>query len=267
MIIQAICQGMQSAPDSATPLTLQQWLNALPDADEAHPITPPRPQLTVYQSPTIQTAASGSKLYPALAGTAVIAAIAGISFGTFWRLNAKNLPGAIQFDPNQSFPSQAEWTGDRPEASFDTPFVPGQATPLRRDNWYDSELDRSPTPELWESPANAAEWPEDTTEAINPLLETLEDDASGVDSAQDYDQPAEAPIGEGAEASEAAPEEAPAETDESTEEVFVDNPPQIDKLLEDLPTPKGDTSFSNHSSIFLENQSKGVPTAETTSKS
>ena len=253
VIIQALCLGIQTGNSEAEPLTLQQWLDTLPDAGEAHQITPPG-QLTVYQSQSTKLSPSGSRLYPALAGTAVVAAIAGISLGTFWRLNAKSLPGAIKFEPNQSFPTQAEWSGDRPEASFDTPFVPAQEDPLRRENWYDSELDSSPAPELWESPANAADWPEDTTEALNPSLETVEDDASVIDAAQEYDQPADASANDELGSPEAAPETAPSDP-ESGEEGFVDNPPQIDKLLEELPAAKGNTSLSDSTADFLEKRS------------
>ncbi|MGD1939698.1 MAG: hypothetical protein ACFB0G_00150 [Leptolyngbyaceae cyanobacterium] len=158
LIVEAIIRGRQAARDGHA-LTLQQWLDQLPDASAIAPVLNPQRSLTRSQSQPKVGPRTQSKVYPALAGTAMIAAIAGVTLGTVWRLNAPSLPGALQLDPQQSFPAQADWSGDTPDASFDGPFVPGRATPPPREEWY-AEPEILPEEPLWESPANAAEWTE-----------------------------------------------------------------------------------------------------------
>ncbi|MEL6399007.1 MAG: hypothetical protein AAFR26_07985 [Cyanobacteria bacterium J06626_4] len=158
LIAEAIIQGRQAAPDGPA-LTLLQWLDQLPDASAIAPThrsqgALPRPHPQPPGRPRTQ-----SKVYPALAGTAIIAAIAGVTLGTTWRLSAPSLPGALQLDPQQSFPAQVDWSGDTPDVNFEGPFVPGSATPRPREEWYE-EPEILPEEPLWESPANAAEWTE-----------------------------------------------------------------------------------------------------------
>ncbi|MEB3269577.1 MAG: hypothetical protein VKJ09_13620, partial [Leptolyngbya sp.] len=75
------------------------------------------------------------RLIPALALTAVVAAIAGVGAGAAWRLAPSGLPGQVRLDPNQSFPPQPDWSGDQPDAGFDRPYLP------------EGDLDRPPIPE------------------------------------------------------------------------------------------------------------------------
>ncbi|MEM7647717.1 MAG: hypothetical protein AAF283_00955 [Cyanobacteria bacterium P01_A01_bin.70] len=158
LIAEAIIQGRQAAQASPA-LTLPQWLEQLPDASAIAPI--PRSQGSLprpYPQPPGRRRTQ-SKAYPALAGTALIAAIAGVTLGTTWRLNAPSLPGVLQLDPQQSFPAQVDWPGDTPDVNFEGPFVPSHATPRPREEWYE-EPEILPEEPLWESPANAAEWTE-----------------------------------------------------------------------------------------------------------
>ena len=156
LIAAAIIQGRQAARDGHV-LTLTQWLDQLPDASTVAPIASSRPPLTRSQPHPKVVQRTQSKVYPALVGTAIIAAIAGVTMGTVWRLKAPSLPGALQLDPQQSFPAQADWSGDTPDASFDGPFVPGRSTPPPRAEWS-AEPEILPEEPLWEAPANAAEW-------------------------------------------------------------------------------------------------------------
>lgn len=258
IIVQAICRGVQVPPPAEKALSLPQWLNQLPDAAQPHQLTQPGGQLALRQPPTGPTP-QRPKLYTALAGTALLAAVAGISFGTFWRLNAKSLPGSIQFEPDQSFPSQAEWSGDEPEASFDTPFIPAQSNPLRREDWYDSELDTLPQESPWESPANAAEWPEDSIEEVDePPIEPIED-AVGESVGDD-------------------PDEASETTTPPVERLPENDFPDGESVPQDFSPPPfetpGDENVSNFSNAVdlapqkvSETETKAMPPTETLSKS
>lgn len=144
VIVTAIERGLQLS-DGEPPSTLQQWLDKLPDADGGYQVQSPSQQLTrspstranIMPQATNSTPKKGSLLLSSLVVTAALAAISGGALGTYWRLNAQSLPGAIQLDPQQSFPTQADWSGDTPEAVFDVPYVPARSTPLRRDEWYE----------------------------------------------------------------------------------------------------------------------------------
>lgn len=153
-LVQAIVQGAQGTEAEEAAISLQPWLDQLPDAAGAYSQRQPESQLA--RRPVSAAARpSRSKLYSALVGTASLAAIAGIAFGTFWRLNARSLPGAIQFEPDQSFPSQADWAGDRPDVSFDAPYVPAQANPVRREDWYESDWGDTAEENTWEAPVES----------------------------------------------------------------------------------------------------------------
>ncbi|MGD1932798.1 MAG: hypothetical protein ACFB12_28250, partial [Leptolyngbyaceae cyanobacterium] len=155
LIAEAIIQGRQVG----LALTLPQWLEQLPDASAIAPLShSPRLSPQPLSQPQRQQRPQ-SQVYPALAGTALIAAIAGVTLGTTWRLSAPSLPGALQLDPQQSFPAQVDWSGDTPDVNFESPFVPGHSTPPPREEWYE-EPEILPEEPLWESPANAAEWTE-----------------------------------------------------------------------------------------------------------
>ena len=162
-----------TAPGSFTHGTaIAAWLAMLPD---------PTPCLT-----TTDTARSAGHppsrlrlhrwgLYPTLGLTALLAAIGGATAGTAWRLNAGSLPGDIQLDPNQSFPPQAGWSGDTPDAAFETPYIPGRETPGIRDNWTDSdwetvEPDAEWTPEISEEPEETIPQEVETFEEETPLV-------------------------------------------------------------------------------------------------
>ncbi|MGD1860072.1 MAG: hypothetical protein ACFB0E_08890 [Leptolyngbyaceae cyanobacterium] len=144
VIAEAIARGAQSSETHETKpaLTMAQWLEHLPDAGAAYQIQPPSPQLA-RQPTTVSATAKPrrGRTQPliALAGTALMAAIGGITLGTFWRLNAQSLPGVIQLEPKQSFPDQIDWSGDTPTETFDSPFVPASNAPARRDNWQEPE--------------------------------------------------------------------------------------------------------------------------------
>ncbi|MEM6520857.1 MAG: hypothetical protein AAF722_16170 [Cyanobacteria bacterium P01_C01_bin.70] len=161
VIAEAIALGMRS-PETEASLTLEQWLAQLPDAGKAYQIQPPSHQLTRQPAVVPAAKAGSSRIKPltALLGTALMAAIGGGALGTFWRLNAQSLPGAIQLDPKQSFPDQVDWSGDTPSETFDSPFVPASNAPNRRDDWYDAT-----PPEAPEAPSEGV--PEAPIEAIN----------------------------------------------------------------------------------------------------
>jgi hypothetical protein len=161
----AIYEGLKG-PQSAEKLeTAQQWLALLPDdnARSKVSVNVPSPNQTaspVSPKPAPQKPAK-RHLYPALGVTALMAAIAGVTLGTVWRLNANSLPGIIQLDPEQSFPAQADWSGDAPEVSFEEPFVPQQDEPTRRDDWSDSDWETTPREDVWEPPTEVyEEYPE-----------------------------------------------------------------------------------------------------------
>ncbi len=136
LIQQAIQQGLTP---SDTARDLQQWLATLPD----HPhviatqvVAPARPTPPPAQPrPARSPRRSGKPTYIALGITALVAAIAGTTLGTVWRLNAATLPGKIQFDPHQSFPPQADWQGDQPDAAFEQPYTPA---PSHTETWLRS---------------------------------------------------------------------------------------------------------------------------------
>lgn len=157
LIVQAIQAGAAAPSESLPDDGIEQWLAMLPDA--SHP-TPPKPAaapLALRPAPGASTRQFSWGLYPALGMTALVAAIAGGALGTTWRLQGHQGPGGIQFDPNQSFPPQAEWMGDTPEAAFDAPFVPGGEQPERGEDWLDPEWEAEPLEDEW-VPETTSEW-------------------------------------------------------------------------------------------------------------
>jgi hypothetical protein len=255
LMAQAIVRGSQPIAAETPALSLQDWLNQLPDAVTVPPTGSHTGQLVkrLPQEPVPRSVST--KRYAALAGTASLAAIAGITLGTVWRLNAQSLPGAIQFDPDQSFPSQVGWSGDRPDPAFDTPFVPAQPNPMRQEDWVESEWDNEPEAETWEAPVEAAEWTEDGEDAYDPAADTRVGDESGREAAiGDGLDPADAPVGNDGEApgSDWGEDQPPTEP--------VDNAPKKDLLApENLPQDVSAPSFESH----LNNRSNSV--AETAS--
>ena len=95
---------------------------------------------------------SGRRLFPALVLTGLVAAIAGVGAGAAWRLSPNGLPGQMRLDPNQSFPPQSDWSGDRPDAGFDRPYLP------------EGDLERPPIPDPAWDPATR---PSDDSWAID----------------------------------------------------------------------------------------------------
>ena len=147
IIATAIEQALASPEPDASPMGVSQWLQQLPDAGTLVPVTAPSqslpssstsPKKAMPEAKPSTPAKQGSWLLPSLAATAVLAALAGGGLGAHWRLNTQSMPGAIKLDPKQSFPAQANWSGDAPEADFNTPYVPRNSAPSRRDRWYES---------------------------------------------------------------------------------------------------------------------------------
>lgn len=238
VIVQAIITGVRIPPDAANAMTVAQWLNELPDTAPAHHVEPPSRPAQPRQQPAVGTSTSSRfRLYPALAGTALVAAIAGLSFGTFWRLNAKSLPGAIQFEPNQTFPPQAEWSGDRPDVSFDSPYVPAQRNPIRREDWYDSTRE-SPVRGVLDAPANAAEPTSILSETNRDTVVDSPDEASPSSTFDAGSSPSELPATDNS-----APDGE--SSNPASEEPSTDNAPQIDELMRNLPDAPEDASLIN----------------------
>ncbi|MEM9002958.1 MAG: hypothetical protein AAGE59_05440 [Cyanobacteria bacterium P01_F01_bin.86] len=175
----SVIQVVQTGTDSSSLMlreAIEKWLSMLPET--AFPeTTSPSPHPSTAQSIASPQPAPVShlrrwSLYPALGGTALLAAVGGITLGTAWRLNAQGLSNDIQFDPNQSFPSRSDWLGDKPEAAFEAPYVPGIENPDVSDEWIEPAWEESePQPE-WvpysEEPPQTlqnTEIPEEETEA------------------------------------------------------------------------------------------------------
>jgi hypothetical protein len=118
------------------------------DTVEPSPRPAPAGALATTQATAIAPAkpqkpqrSSGRRLFPALVVTGLVAAIAGVGAGAAWRLSPNGLPGQLRLDPNQSFPPQSDWSGDRPDAGFDRPYLP------------EGDLERPPIPEPAWDPA------------------------------------------------------------------------------------------------------------------
>ena len=214
-ITQAVYEGIQTDGPAGS-LPLSQWLDLLPDSNTTHQISASE-QLTLRSTPISppppKKLVSRFRLYPALGVTALTAAIAGVTLGTAWRLSAKSLPGIIQLDPEQSFPSQSGWQGDDPKVTFDEPFVPAQEDSTGREDWLDSDWQAPAPEETWESadpsdqiystyedesdqiPAEeAGVWDAEETEAIDDYAEdNLPEDVPGEEFDQGFDELIEAP--------------------------------------------------------------------------
>lgn len=249
VMVDAIAQGLRTSQSSnGEPLTLEQWLDQLPDAGETQQVLSPTHRLTPglaashgtkkrprKEAPASEPSQRRRKVGPALIGTALVAAIAGVGLGSIWRLNAAALPGAMKFEPKQTFPPRAGWSGDTPEAAFEAPFMPGDDDFERQEDWL-----VSPAPE---QPA----W-EDTTETVvSPEDLLVPNDSEGVtepgDAAVDPDgfAPADELPGVGEEADgESLPDDAPQQPDnlEDQEPVF-----PLDRF--EQPDTPSDAGFPN----------------------
>jgi hypothetical protein len=213
MIITAIEQALAPPEQDKPPLTVPQWLQQLPDASSIVRVSPPSQSITPFSSspkpmsevtrPTKQ----GSWLLPSLAATAMLAAIAGGALGTYWRLNTQSMPGAIRLDPKQSFPAQSNWSGDTPEAEFDTPYVPARNAPIRRDRWYESPVpDRTntvsnepintgaiDTTDSFDAPSGLSDVNSPNPTSTTPLTQPEEASAGGGQSQSPSTEPTAAP--------------------------------------------------------------------------
>lgn len=131
-LLKALYQGMTAQADADTSLELSQWLILLPEDPLSSTASPMKAPQYIGQPQSERCPLKRSVgVYSALGVTALVAAIAGVALGSVWRLNAASLPGNIQFDPHQSFPSQTGWNGDTPEeASFARP-TPAERPMLR----------------------------------------------------------------------------------------------------------------------------------------
>lgn len=225
LVIKAIhkgTQGISAFPAASTTDALQQWLALLPDAQTfsgGESSLFPAAALPPNAPPRQQT----GRVYSALTVTALIAAFSGITFGTLWRLNVATLPGAIQFDPEQSFPPQAEWPAEAPEALFEVPYVSEQDSPERLEDWGDPGQAAEPTP--WDPVSAPSDWAEPLEE---PIPETpLPGDDADADAPQATEE-AEADLEdvdlEAAPASEAEIIEAPRPIGESLQLLSPDSP-------------------------------------------
>lgn len=257
VIIEAIAQGVRS-PAAESPLSLEQWLSLLPDAGAAHAVPTPSQKLVksslnpvdrVPQASAASRSQGQFKLMPALMGTALFAAIGGVALGTVWRLNAPSLPGTIQFEPQQSFPDQAGWSGDTPTADFDSPYVPARNVPLRRDDWYDAD-----TTEVWDAPPATIA----PIEPIEPMDDPIPLDADPLDAAapDEIDAAAESPSIPLEELPNTAPAPAPVAPLE---------------IPETAPAEGGTSNFSNTDDALLQPAGaanpKAVPTLDSSSES
>ncbi|HEY9888294.1 MAG TPA: hypothetical protein V6D02_07830 [Candidatus Obscuribacterales bacterium] len=190
LLAQAIAQGATDADPAVAPPSLADWLAQLPDANPV-PLTTTKGALVPRPPQPPPTPPSRPRFYSALGGTALVAAIAGISLGTAWRLSAKSLPGAIQFQPNQSFPTQSNWSGDQPEAAFETPFIPAQGSGSSRDEWYEPAIEPLPETPQWDDvPTDGTDWRPEPEPSYN---NEATPDRAAFEDAEPVDEPTAAP--------------------------------------------------------------------------
>ncbi|WP_008317677.1 hypothetical protein [Leptolyngbya sp. PCC 6406] len=123
-------------------------------------------------SPKGPSRSSHRRLSIALLGTALVAAVGGVAAGAAWRLTPSGLPGQVRLDPDQSFPSRSDWSGDRLDATFESPFLPegdGIRPPISDPAW-----NRPPTSDDWPSsdfgsPTDSQNWDADFNSPAPPL--------------------------------------------------------------------------------------------------
>lgn len=97
------------------------------------------------------------RLLPALGLTAVVAAMGGAAMGAAWRFNLTELSDQVRLNPEQTFPTQGDWRGDRMTTEFENPFFSegeGVRSPfpesLPDSSSFDLDLERSIAPrEPW----------------------------------------------------------------------------------------------------------------------
>ncbi|MGF1524690.1 MAG: hypothetical protein ACFBSF_20380 [Leptolyngbyaceae cyanobacterium] len=171
-VVQAISQGTVTSPSTTFKDTIREWLSTLPDAD-SHSDYRESPQDT-SQPPQPARRPNRWGLYPALGITALMAAVGGGTLGTAWRLNAGSLPGDIQLKPDQSFPSQPDWSGSDPEAVFETPRRFTWDEPVDEEGWVEPR---------WEATEPEPEWIPEVSEEFEASPEdinSLEEDSPKV---------------------------------------------------------------------------------------
>lgn len=191
LILQAINQAERdgTTTDHASTITaIQRWLTLLPDAGTVTPTQrslPPAPSSRAFGGRL-----GGWGAYSALTVTALLAAMGGGTLGTFWRLSGDSLPGAVQFDPSQSFPAQAEWPGHTVEDLFERPYLSEQDASYRRqEDWVESDWETTlPPPEapirgespVWVEPASIpdTELPSDEANILTDVSDRSETEES-----------------------------------------------------------------------------------------
>lgn len=172
-LLKALSEGMNSQTGTDTSLDLAQWLTMLSDDLLTTSVPPMTAPLDTAPPKSNSPHKRFFRVYPTLGMTALMAAIAGITLGTVWRLNAASLPGNIQFDPSQSFPTQTGWSGDTPEeASLVRPTQPER--PVFREEARDDTdwTIPSPTPTSQEADWTESDsdvWPREESEDVAPL--------------------------------------------------------------------------------------------------
>lgn len=90
----------------------------------------------------------------ALAGTAAIAALIGVGFGSAVRFRLLDAPSAQFLNPQQTFPPLPNWPAKAAVAPFDTPYFPGaNGSPADADeDFYSEPAEPDTWPDPWSDP-------------------------------------------------------------------------------------------------------------------
>ncbi|MEM0980178.1 MAG: hypothetical protein AAGH78_07870 [Cyanobacteria bacterium P01_H01_bin.58] len=232
-LLKALSIGMSSQVGKDTSLDMAQWLTMLSDDSLTTSVPSMTAPLATASPQSPPTRKRFFSVYPTLGMTALMAAIAGVTLGTVWRLNAASLPGNIQFDPSQSFPSQTGWSGDTPEAaSFVRPVQPERPV-YREEPRNDTDWTiPSPSPTSQEADWTESDsdiWQREESEAIAPLEDYPEADrapgsplAPEVDLANPEGLPSSKPLAE--EPAEEPASDLPLPLENETPEFFLKKP-------------------------------------------
>lgn len=233
---------------------VQDWLAMLPDtANRSTPLaTDSQARSEGVHLADGQSASERQRwgLYPTLGITGLVAAIAGAGLGTAWRLNMTALPGEIQLDPNQSFPSQADWSGDTPEAAFETPYVPrGSEGYNAREGWIEVEPEVA-SPEAFESPE--AEWVPSASDDLTeePTEEAQDWPITDLEADREADTPADF---------EAEPSERDRVIPQNFNEAETIKEPKVDKVFLDESAFRESPESASETPISPSETNKNTP--------